>query len=151
MRVCRTLRSFDRSRPITELRAAYTGTEHDFVCTREGSPASLVVSAGKGPNHGPMSLLLFGLATCALTDVVTILGKQRAVYSNLECRISAQRSTEGARPFERINLDFRVSGQVTPEQFRRAVDLGWEKYCGVHATLEGGPAQMTIEAHVEKS
>jgi putative redox protein len=35
-------------------------------------------------------------------------------------------------------MHFVVSGEgLDPDKVRRAIDLGIEKYCGVHATLKG--------------
>lgn len=63
--------SFDSSRPVVKLETTYTGHELDFVGEKDGSTL-LKISAGKGPNAGPMQLVLFGLASCALTDVSSV-------------------------------------------------------------------------------
>jgi putative redox protein len=108
----------------------------------------MTVSAGEGKNPGPMQLLLYGLSTCALSDVVIILRKQRVDFDDLRCDIDAVRSEEGARPYEKIHLKFSVtSSKLTPEKFERVLDLSF-KYCGVHATLQGGPATITHESTV---
>ena len=123
----------------------------DFEGLKDGKKL-VTISAGTGDHAGPMQLVLYALASCALTDLVSILQKQRVQFRNLHCDIAAQRSvTLKARPFEQIHLEFRVAADgLAEENFRRSVDLSLDAYCGVHATLAGGPAKITHSAIVLK-
>ena len=143
---------FDSARPVvSNLSAIYSGHELDFL-GKKGGQTQLTISSGKGENAGPMQLLLYALASCALTDVVTILKKQKSDFSptTLKCDILAQRSAEGARPYEKIHLSFSVCSEKTNEDaFARAVDLSIEKYCGVHASISS-QTQITHSSSVVK-
>ncbi len=141
---------FDAARPVVRVSASYTGTNLDFDGFNKDGKKQLTVSAGAGDFAGPMQLLLFAMATCAMTDVVTILKKQKQTFSDLRCDVSAQRSeTLTARPYEQVRLDFGVVAPgLSEDNFARTVALSLHKYCGVHATLLGGPATITHTATV---
>ena len=138
--------------PVVSLVARHSGNL-SFSCGNGDGETMMTLSAGKGNEHAsPMQALLFALASCALTDVVIILNKQRVAYSDLRCDIRAQRAVEenGPRPFRNIHLDFSVKAPgLALENFARTVDLSVERYCGVHATLTGGPAAMSHTASLQ--
>ena len=145
---------FDAGRKTTVLAARFTGREMDFACS-DGDDAGrfkVDVSAGKGDNASPMHLLLYAVSTCAMADMVIILNKQRVQDLELNCRIEAQRSeATDARPFEKIHMHFQAAcsgGALTQSKFERAVELSVDKYCGVHATLHGGPATISYSGEV---
>ena len=143
---------FDAGRKTTALAARFTGRQMDFECTdADGAGRFKVnVSAGKGDDASPMHLLLYAVSTCAMADMVIILNKQRVQDLQLNCRIEAQRSeATDARPFEKIHMHFQASGgALTQSKFERAVELSVDKYCGVHATLHGGPATISYSGEV---
>ena len=150
------LKSFPRVQmapnlPVQNLSTRYTGVELDFQCLDSSHKEICTVSAGKGDHPGPMQLLLYAVANCAMADIVIILKKQRVslLADALKCEISAQRAEDGgARPFDKIHLEFSLPAateNVTQAKFDRCIELSVEKYCGVHATLHGGPATITYE------
>lgn len=95
-----------------------------------------------------MQMLLLGLGGCASIDVVSILTKQRQKLTDLRVEVEGQRSMEGARPWETIEMKFIAKGKVDAEKLRKAVDLAAEKYCGVHATLSKS-AHISFTTQVE--
>lgn len=138
-------------KPPVRVSAVYEGHELDFACLNGAGEKVMTVSAGKGKNAGPMQLVLYAVATCAMTDTVSILAKQRVSHRPelFRCDVTAARSEEGARPYQTIHMDFSIVGnEADAEKFARAVSLSVEKYCGVHATLHGGPAKITFETRV---
>lgn len=127
---------FVSDRPVVTTTTRYTGTALDFVGT-DGGGHSIMFSAGKGDGVSPMKTLLMALASCALTDVVMILQKQRVPIVDLRCVVDGQRAAAGARPWERVHMRFTLETphSVSDESFARTLELSIDKYCGVHATM----------------
>jgi putative redox protein len=99
---------------------------------------SIVMSGADGPGVSPMQLLLLALGGCAAIDVVDILRKQRQPLTGLEVQVSGERGSELPKPWETAQVHFILFGDgLDPRKVARAVDLSVEKYCGVHATLQG--------------
>jgi putative redox protein len=72
---------------------------------------SIVMSGADGPGVSPMQLLLL---------------------------VSGERGSELPKPWETAQVHFILFGDgLDPRKVARAVDLSVEKYCGVHATLQG--------------
>lgn len=111
----------------------------------DGAPAV----GGENKGMRPMELLLTSVAACASFDVVTILQKQREPLEDIQIHAEGKRQTEGdVKPFRKIQLHFRLVGQLNPQKAERAVRLAVEKYCSVAASLD--PAieltyQLTLE------
>jgi len=85
----------------------------------------------------PMELLVMGLMGCSSIDVLMILGKQKLAVTQFEVTADAEREKEGdVSLFKNIHLNFRIVGNGTEEQYRRAIDLSLTKYCSVAKTLE---------------
>ncbi len=99
---------------------------------------SIVMSGADGPGVSPMQLLLLALGGCAAIDVVDILRKQRQPLAGLEVQVSGERGSELPKPWATAQIHFVLFGDgLDSHKVARAVDLSVEKYCGVHATLQG--------------
>ena len=84
----------------------------------------------------PVETLLSSLATCAASDVVDILAKQRTPVQQLEVDVLATRRAEYPRRVLTAELTFTIRGDgIEPAQAERAVALSLEKYCTVAASL----------------
>jgi putative redox protein len=98
----------------------------------------LITAGGEGPGASPMQLLLLGLGSCSMADVVSILQKQHQPLVDVHVLLSGERAAEHPRAWTAIHLHFIVSGEgLDANKVARAIDLSVEKYCGAHATLSG--------------
>lgn len=92
-----------------------------------------------GTNAGsrPKELLLFAVAGCTASDVVSILKKKRVPVQEFEMRVSGTERDEHPRIFTDIHLEYIVRGEnINPEDVERAIDLSATKYCSVSAMLK---------------
>jgi putative redox protein len=98
-----------------------------------------------GPS--PFDALLAALATCAATDVVEIMRKQRTPLQSLGIRVEAARITAVPRRLASAVLHFTLQGAgIAPEKAARAVELSVTKYCSVRSSLiADAPVTWTIE------
>lgn len=107
----------------------------EFAVHRPGGPAiRLDADAKSGPS--PFDGLLAALASCAATDVVTILQKQRTPVTGLRVTVEAQRVTSTPRRLASAILHFVIAAPgATAEKAARAVELSVTKYCSVRSSL----------------
>ena len=86
----------------------------------------------------PVETLLNAVGTCAGSDVVDILGKQRTPVSRLEIDVMATRRPEFPRRVVSLEVTFTVDGKgIEAAAAERAIQLSIEKYCTVAASLAG--------------
>jgi putative redox protein len=80
--------------------------------------------------------LLSALATCSAVDVVDILGKRRTPVERFVVDVEGHRRNDTPRRFEHITLTFRIDGAAIERvHAERAIQLAFEKYCSVAASL----------------
>ncbi len=84
---------------------------------------------------GPMEMLLLALGACTATDVVTILKKKRQPLAALEIEVSGQRRADPPRVWTKIEIVYRLRGELDEKAVRDAVRLSETKYCSVSAML----------------
>lgn len=100
----------------------------------EGPKVRVDGDANAAPS--PFDLLLAAIATCAATDVVSILAKQRTPVQALRVRVEAHRVTQTPRRLAAAVLHFVVSAPGTnAHKLARAVELSVTKYCSVRSSL----------------
>ena len=111
----------------------------------DGPKVRIDADARSGP--GPFDMLLAAIATCAATDVVEIMRKQRTPLDALKVRVEATRVCEIPRRRAAAVLHFTRQGTgITPEKAARAVELSVTKYCSVRSSLiADAPVTWTIE------
>ncbi|TAF31390.1 MAG: OsmC family peroxiredoxin [Cytophagales bacterium] len=91
---------------------------------------------GEGLAFSPMQTLLASLAACSVFDVVLILNKKRQQLIDIKVEAEGKRAASGsAKPFESINLHYKLFGKLNHEHAAQAVKLGVEKYCSVAESL----------------
>jgi putative redox protein len=121
--------------PTREVRVEWQGDELLFD-GRAGDRPPVTVDGNTQQAMSPMELLLLAAATCAGSDVVIILKKQRVALRRLGIAITgARRDTE---PRRYVSIHYHVTAEgdgADEEKLRRAVALSLEKYCSVAATL----------------
>jgi putative redox protein len=91
-------------------------------------------SANTGP--GPMELLLMALGACTATDIVIILEKKRQRVDWLEVICSGERAATPPTVWKKLEILFRIGGNMQDDAVKHAIALSAEKYCSVAATLQ---------------
>ncbi|HET8965152.1 MAG TPA: OsmC family protein [Candidatus Acidoferrum sp.] len=85
---------------------------------------------------GPMEFLLLALGACTATDIVIILEKKRQKLQSLEVICSGERAADPPQVWTKLNILYRLRGQLEESGVRQAIQLSEEKYCSVSATLK---------------
>jgi putative redox protein len=98
-----------------------------------------------GPS--PFDALLAAIASCAATDVVTIMEKQRTPLRAFTVRVDSHRVNAVPRRLAAAVLHFSLHGAgITAEKAARAVELSVTKYCSVRSSLLADiPVTWTID------
>jgi putative redox protein len=121
-------------KPHTPVEVAWVG-DSVFEAGRAAGPKVRVDGDGNTA-PSPFDVLLAALATCAATDVVSILNKQRTPARALHVRVVAQRVEETPRRLSAAALEFSIDAPgATAPKVARAVELSVTKYCSVRASL----------------
>jgi putative redox protein len=84
---------------------------------------------------GPMEMLLGALGACTSVDVVMILAKKRQKLTSLEILISGERASEPPAVWTKIEMFYRLAGNLEDKAVRDAIELSQFKYCSVAAML----------------
>jgi len=110
--------------------------EQKFVATSPSGHAMTVDSdreSNKAP--GPMELVLLALGACTATDVVIILEKKRQMFESLEVICSGERAAEPPTVWIKLEMLYRLRGQLDDAAVKHAIQLSEDKYCSVAAML----------------
>jgi putative redox protein len=108
-----------------------------FAATGPSGHAIVIDSdrvSNKAP--GPMELVLMALGACTATDIVIILEKKRQRMQSLEVICSGERATEPPTVWVKLEILFRLRGELDDAAVKHAIALSEEKYCSVSATLK---------------
>ncbi len=111
-----------------------------FETTLQGH--TLLMDAGLengGDDSGPRpkSLILSSLAGCTGMDVVSLLAKMRIDVEEFELIVEADIEKDHPKYYNRINVIYQFKGANLPlEKLQKAVDLSFDKYCGVIGLLK---------------
>jgi putative redox protein len=84
---------------------------------------------------GPMEMVLMALGGCTATDVVIILEKKRQKLQSLEVVCSGERAAEPPTVWVKLDVLFRLRGEIEEGALKHAIELTKEKYCSVAAML----------------
>src|SRR5260370_38828285 len=115
--------------------------EEKFVATGPSGHAITIDSdraSNKAP--GPMELVLLALGACTATDVVLILEKKRQKLESLEVICSGERAAEPPTVWIKLELLYRLRGQLDDAAVKHANQLRQNKYCSLAALLRKTPA-----------
>ena len=98
---------------------------------------AMVFDADSASNKAPtpMETLLMALGACTAVDVVSILRKKRQKLESLEVLCSGERATEPPKVWVKLEIVFRLRGQLEEAAVQRAIELSEGKYCSVSAML----------------
>jgi putative redox protein len=111
--------------------------DQKFVATSPSGHAMTVDSdrdSNKAP--GPMELVLLALGACTATDVVIVLEKKRQKLESLEVICSGERAAEPPTVWIKLELLYRLRGQLDEAAVKHAIQLSEDKYCSVAAMLK---------------
>ncbi|MBT3314945.1 MAG: OsmC family protein [Anaerolineae bacterium] len=96
-----------------------------------------------GEHIRPMQMILVALAGCSGVDVVNILQKKRANFSDLEIRVSGKRADTHPKVYTEIHVKYLIWGEgIKEKDVEQAIELSENKYCSVSAMLKS-----TAEIH----
>ncbi len=114
----------------------WTG-EQKFVAISP-SGHSIPIDSDRQSNKapGPMQLVLIALGACTATDVVVILEKKRLKIDSLEVICSGERAADPPTVWKKLEILYRLRGNVDEASARHAIELSEEKYCSVAAMLK---------------
>ena len=105
-----------------------------------GNLAEMDASAlhdGDGKGMSPMELLLSGLGGCSAIDVISILKKKKQNLKNIKIEVDGHREKGVVpAPFTKINLHFKLYGEVEEVAAARAIELSVTKYCSASRMFE---------------
>ncbi|WP_289086501.1 OsmC family protein [uncultured Spongiibacter sp.] len=121
-----------------------------------GSGHSVVMDGPEdhgGRNMGirPMEMLLVGMGGCASFDVMSRLKKSRQDVRDCRCELQAERADAVPAVFEKITMNFIVSGKGLKEaHIKRAVELSAEKYCSASIMMEKAGVEIVHAYQIEE-
>ena len=107
-----------------------------FVATSPSGHA-MTIDSDRASNQapGPMELLLLALGACTATDVVIILDKKRQKLESLEVICSGERAAEPPTVWTKLEMLYRLRGQLDDAAVKHAIQLSEDKYCSVAVML----------------
>jgi putative redox protein len=111
--------------------------EEKFVATSPSGHAMALDSdrqSNKAP--GPMEMLLMALGACTGTDVVIVLKKKRQKLESLEVICSGERAAKPPQVWTKLEVLYRLRGNLDEDAVKHAIKLSEEKYCSVSAMLQ---------------
>ncbi|MBN2404154.1 MAG: OsmC family protein [Coriobacteriia bacterium] len=105
---------------------------------------------GDGSGARPLELVLYALGGCTGIDIIAILEKQRQTVSDFELVITAEQREEQPRYYERINIEYVLTGVgLKASAVERAISLSEDKYCSVKGMFGPGVSVTTSYRIVE--
>lgn len=110
--------------------------EQKFMAMSPSGHAMVIDSdreSNKAP--GPMELLLMALGACTATDVVVVLQKKRQKLESLEVICSGERAAAPPAVWTKLEVLYRLRGELEESAVKHAIELSEEKYCSVSAML----------------
>src|SRR5712664_4719047 len=111
--------------------------EEKFVATSpSGHAINIDWDLHSNTGAGPMELVLMALGACTATDIVSILGKKRQKLESLEVICSGERAAEPPTVWKKLEIVYRLRGQLDDQAVKHAIHLSEDKYCSVAAMLK---------------
>lgn len=116
-------------------------------------PSGKSIQFDAGSTHeygpGPMEALLGALGACTSADVTMILAKKRQKLETLEVTVSGERAAKPPEVWTKIEIVYRLEGELEEKAVRDAIELSQTKYCSVAAML-GKTAKITYRHEIVK-
>lgn len=99
-----------------------------------GGPA-MMLDGDRKESASPVDSILVALSACSAIDVVDILEKRRTPVTSLRVAVEFSRAPEPPRRVTQADLRFVIATASAAHHVERAVELSFEKYCSVSASL----------------
>jgi putative redox protein len=122
--------------------------DEEFLATMPSGQTVLFDAASehkKGPS--PKETLLGALGACTGVDVVSILRKKRQDLRSLEVSVSGEDAPDPPQVWTKIEIVYRLTGNLDDQAVRHAIELSETKYCSVSAML-GKTAKITYRYEI---
>jgi putative redox protein len=97
--------------------------------------AQVVLDGNSEAGPTPPDTLVTALAACSAIDVVDYLEKRRTPAASLAVSVRFSRAPRPPRRVTAAHLTFRVATDSPREHVERAVQLSFDRYCSVAASL----------------
>jgi putative redox protein len=108
--------------------------ERLFDAGPAGRQHRIDASAKEAP--GPVETLLNAIATCSSVDIIDIIAKRKTPVERLAVNVIGTRRGEFPRRLIALEIEFRIDGNgIEREHAERAIQLSFERYCSVAASL----------------
>jgi len=121
---------------VQTAKVQWIGQQKFVAVGNSGHAVAMDSDRGSNTAPGAMEFLLLALGACTATDVVIILEKKRQKLQSLEVICSGERAADPPQVWTRLNILFRLRGQLEESGVKQAIQLSEEKYCSVSATLK---------------
>ena len=128
----------------------WTGGEEFTSTTPSGHTVKFDGDRKHNAAASPMEMLLSALGACSLVDVVLILGKKRQAFTSLEVDVSGERAETTPAVWTKIDMVYRLAGDLDDKAVRDSIELSQNKYCSVAAML-GKTAKITYRYEISKT
>ena len=111
--------------------------EEKFIATSPSGHA-MTIDSDRSSNAapGPMELVLMALGACTATDIVIVLKKKRQKLESLEVICSGERAAEPPNVWTKLEILYRLRGDLDETAVKHAIQLSEDKYCSVAAMLK---------------
>jgi len=116
-------------------RVQWVGKERFVAQAPSGHMVALDSDRSSNGAPGPMELLLIALGACTATDVIAVLAKKRQKLDSLEVEVSGERAAEPPTVWTKLEVVYKLRGELDEKAVEHAIALSEEKYCSVSATL----------------
>ena len=114
----------------------WTGEEKFIATSPSGHTVAIDSDRQTNSGPGPMELVLIALGACTATDVVAILKKKRQKLESLEVVCSGERAAQPPTVWTKLEIVYRLRGELEDAAVKRAIELSEDKYCSVAAMLK---------------
>ncbi|SDK15009.1 putative redox protein [Catalinimonas alkaloidigena] len=92
---------------------------------------------GEDRGTSPKRLLLTGLAGCTGIDIGMLIKKMRLEVEGFTIDVGGDLTQEDPKVYHQVNVIYTFKGKdLDHPKLERAVQLSWDKYCGVAAMLK---------------
>ena len=76
------------------------------------------------------------LGACTATDIVIVMKKKRQKLETLEVICSGERAAKPPSVWTKLEIVYRLRGELDDAAVKHAIELSEEKYCSVAAMLK---------------
>lgn len=128
----------------------WAGGEKFVAAMPSGHAIQFDASSAHADGPSPMETLLGALGACTSVDVAMILAKKRQQLESLEVIVSGERAPSPPQVWTKIEMLYRLGGDLDEKAVRDAISLSQEKYCSVAVTLSK-TAQITYRHEIVRN